>query len=103
MNLAAVIEGHPDDAVALVSRHEPTTYGALRQQVAELRGGFTRMGVQPGDRIAIVAANNWFFAVTYLGVLGVGAVAVPLNPGSPAAELERELRAVGARVVIGGP
>jgi long-chain acyl-CoA synthetase len=103
VNLAAVIEGHPDEAVALMSRHEPTTYGTLRQQVAELRGGLTRLGVQPGDRVAIVAANNWFFAVTYLGVLGVGAVAVPLNPGSPAAELERELRAVGARVVIGGP
>ena len=103
MNLAAVIEGHPDDAVALMSRHEPTTYGTLRAQVGELRGGLTRMGVEPGDRVAIVAANNWFFAVTYLAVLGVGAVAVPLNPGSPAAELERELRAVGARVVIGGP
>ena len=103
VNLAAVIEGHPDDAVALVSRHEPTTYGMLRQQVAELRGGFARMGVEPGDRVAVVAANNWFFAVTYLGVLGAGAVAVPLNPGSPAAELERELATIGAKVVIGGP
>ena len=103
MNLAAVIENHPADAVALVSRHEPTTFGTLRTQVAELRGGLARLGVEPGDRVAIVAANNWFFAVTYLAVLGVGAVAVPLNPGSPAAELERELKAVGARVVITGP
>lgn len=103
MNLAAVIEGHPDEAVALVSRGEPTTYGELRLQVAELRGGFTRLGVEPGDRVAIVAANNWFFAVSYLATLGVGAVAVPLNPASPGAELQRELSAVRARVAVVGP
>ncbi|HEX9968945.1 MAG TPA: AMP-binding protein, partial [Acidimicrobiales bacterium] len=103
MNLAAVIENHPADDVAIVSRGEPTTFGTLRTQVAELRGGFARLGVEPGDRVAMVAANNWVFVVSYLAVLGVGAVAVPLNPGSPAAELERELKAVGAKVVVGGP
>jgi len=103
LNLAAIIEGHPDDAVAIVSRGEPTTYGTLRTQVGELRGGLARLGVEPGDRIALVASNNWFFAVGYLAVLGVGAVAVPLNPTSPAAELEREIKEVGATVVLSGP
>jgi long-chain acyl-CoA synthetase len=102
VNLAAVIENHPADDVAIVSRGDPTTFGTLRTQVAELRGGFTRLGIEPGDRVAMVAANNWVFVVSYLAVLGSGAVAVPLNPGSPAAELERELKAVGAKVVIGG-
>jgi long-chain acyl-CoA synthetase len=103
VNLAAVIESHPADAVALVSRGQPTTYGELRDQVALLRGGLVRLGVQPGDRVALVTANNWFFAVSYLATLGVGAVAVPLNPASPAAELARELAAVGVRVVVVGP
>jgi long-chain acyl-CoA synthetase len=103
VNLAAIIEAHPDDAVALVSRGSPTTYGQLRTQVAELRGGLARLGVEPGDRVALAAANNWFFAVTYLATLGVGAVAVPLNPASPGAELERELAAVQAKVVVVGP
>ena len=103
MNLAAIIEAHPDDAVALVSRGAPTTYGELRAQAAELRGGLMRLGIEPGDRVALVVANNWFFAVTYLATLGVGAVAVPLNPASPGAELERELAAVRAKVVVVGP
>ena len=101
--MATIIEGHPDHAVALVSRGSATTYADLRRQVAELRGGLVRLGVEPGDRVAIVAANNWFFVVTYLAVLGVGAVAVPLNPSSPTAELRDELSAIGARFAFVGP
>ena len=41
--------------------------------------------------------------VSYLAVLGIGAVVVPLNPASPAPELERELAAVEIVAVIVGP
>lgn len=103
MNLASVIDPHPDDARALISRGKVTTYGELRRQVGELRYGLKSLGVEPGDRVALVAANNWFFVVGYLATIGVGAVAVPLNPGSPVAELARQLEAVGTSVAILGP
>jgi long-chain acyl-CoA synthetase len=103
VNLASIIEGHPDDAVALVSRGRSTTYGQLRQQVGGLRGGLAGLGLQPGDRVGIIAANNWYFVVSYLAVLGAGCVAVPVNPSSPVPEVTRELAAVGARAVIAGP
>jgi long-chain acyl-CoA synthetase len=102
MNLATVIEAHPDDGPAVVSRGQTTTYGELRRQVGELRGGLTRLGVTPGDRVAIASANNWLFVVSYLAVIGVGGVAVPLNPTSPSAELAAQLGAAGARVMIVG-
>ena len=103
MNLAAIIEPHPDDAVALISRGRSTTYGTLRSQVAGFRAGLASLGLEPGDRVGILCGNNWYFAVSYLSVLGAGLVAVPLNPLSPARELERELSAVGARAVIVAP
>ncbi len=103
VNLASIIDGHPDDALAFVSHRRRTTYGELRDQVARLRSGLLRLGVEPDDRVAILSANNWLFAVSYLAVLGVGAVAVPLNPASPAPEIEAELTAIGARVAIVGP
>ncbi len=103
MNLAAIIDPHPDDVVALVSRGKSTTYATLRDQVGRLRGGLHRLGVEPGDRVAIICANNWYFVVSYLATLGVGAVAVPLNPSSPAPELESELRHVESKVAIVGP
>jgi long-chain acyl-CoA synthetase len=103
VNLAAVIDRHPDEARALVSRGQVTTYGELRRQVGELRHGLHSLGIRPGDRVALVAANNWFFVVSYLAVVGTGAVAVPLNPGSPATELARQLAEIGAALVIAGP
>jgi long-chain acyl-CoA synthetase len=103
MNLASIVDPHPDDAVAVISRGHPTPYGLLRQQVAGLRGGLVGLGLDPGDRVGIVAANNWYFVVSYLAVLGAGCVAVPLNPSAPAPELQQELAAIGARAVIAGP
>jgi long-chain acyl-CoA synthetase len=103
VNLAAIIEPHPDDAVALISRGAPTTYGELREQVAALRGGLGGLGLGPGDRVALLCPNNPTFVVSYLAVTGIGAVVVPLNPLSPAPELERELAAVDTVAVIVGP
>ncbi len=103
MNLASIIDPHPDGATALISRGRRTDYGTLRSQVAGLRGGLIGAGVEPGDRIGIVCSNNRYFVVSYLAILGVGAVAVPLNPLSPARELERELAAVRARGLVVGP
>ncbi len=103
MNLASIIDPHPDDAVAVISRGKTTTYGALRQQVAALRGGLAGLGLEPGDRVGIVCANNWYFVVSYLATLGSGCVAVPMNPSAPTPELQHQLAAVGARVVIAGP
>ncbi len=103
MNLASIIDGHPAEAIALVSRGQSTDYGTLRDQVAGLRGGLADLGLEPGDRVAIIAGNNWYFVVAYLSVLGAGLVAVPLNPSNPAAALAHELREVAASAVIVSP
>ncbi len=103
MNLGRIIDGHDAADVALVSRGRSTTYGELRDVVARLRGGLAGLGLEPGDRVAIVAANNRIFVRCYLAILGAGCVAVPLNPSSPAKELQRELAAVGARALFVGP
>ncbi len=103
MNLANIINGHPPEHVAIISRNRATTYGTLVDQVAGLRGGLTELGVQQGDRVALIVGNSRFFVVSYLAIVGLGAVAVPLNPSSPAPELTRELITVGASTVIIGP
>ena len=103
MNLANIINGHPPEQVAIISRNRATTYGTLVDQVAGLRGGLTELGVQQGDRVALIVGNSRFFVVSYLAIVGLGAVAVPLNPSSPAPELTRELVTVGASTVIIGP
>jgi len=103
VNLAHIIDAHPADRVAIISRGRATTYGVLREQVDHVRGGLARLGVVSGDRVVLMCSNGRFFVDMYLAVLGLGAVAVPLNPASPAPELEREIATVGAKVVVVEP
>jgi long-chain acyl-CoA synthetase len=104
MNLAGILEGHPDDAVALIDAQDGVvTYGELRNRVAQLRAGLAEIGVERGDRVAIVLGNTPDFAYSLFAVLGLGAVAVACNPVSPEAELRRELESVAATVAIVGP
>ncbi len=103
MNLAHIIDPHPADKVAIISRGRPTTYGALREQVAHVRAGLANLGVGKGDRVALLCSNGRYFVDLYLAALGLGAVTVPLNPASPAPEIEREVRTVGAKVVVVEP
>jgi long-chain acyl-CoA synthetase len=103
VNLAAIIDPHPDEAVALVSRGKDTTYGELRRQVAGLRGGLVGLGLEPGDRIALAAGNNWYFVATYLAALSAGLVVVPVNPSCRPPELERYLSVTSAKALVLSP
>jgi long-chain acyl-CoA synthetase len=103
VNVARMIEPHPAEKVAIISRNRPTTYGELRDQVAHLRGGLASLGVGPGDRVAMLCANNRYFVISYLAITGLGAIAVPLNPVSPGPELTVELGVVEPVAAIVGP
>jgi len=100
VNLAHIIDGHDHESVALIWRNRVTTYGELGDQVARFRGGLAAAGVGVDDRVAIIVGNSPHFVIAYLATIGLGAVAVPLNPSSPGPELESELAVVGVRAVV---
>lgn len=103
MNVADIFDDHPADHVALISRGRETTYGSLRDQVDRLRGGLANLGVEEGDRVALLCSNARHFVISYFATLGLGAISVPLNPLSPALEIEQQIAEVGARLVIIDP
>ncbi|MDA2957099.1 MAG: AMP-binding protein [Actinomycetota bacterium] len=100
MNLASIVDGHEDSRPAIVSRGRVTDYGTLRSQVAGLRGSLVALGVGRNDRVALVCGNSRAFMVSYLATIGLGAIAVPLNPLAPAPELQRELEVVSPTLVV---
>jgi amino acid adenylation domain-containing protein len=69
----------------------------LSNQVARtLIGG----GVEPGDRVGILAPKSAAAVVAVFGVLKAGACYVPLDPKSPAGRLSSIMRDSGIRVVL---
>jgi long-chain acyl-CoA synthetase len=100
MNLSQIIEGHDGHSTALVSRGRSTTYQQLRDQVGSMRGALVRRGVQKGDVVVLLCGNSRYFVVSYLAAVGIGAIVTPLNPTSPAPEIENELHVVSPTVVV---
>ena len=99
MNLAEIVETHPGSATALRQGSASTTYGELRERSAALCSALSASGVGEADRVVLLLPTTPAFVAAYLAVLGTGAIAVPLNPTSPEAEIQAEARAV--RPVLG--
>jgi long-chain acyl-CoA synthetase len=102
VNLAHIIDQHEGTSIALICNGRSTTYGELRDRVDRFRGGLASVGVGKGDRVGLLLGNTPQFVVSYLATLGLGAVAVPLNPMSPGPEIARELSTVGAKAIVIG-
>jgi len=77
-------------------RYQPIGGGELRGQVARLARALVRLGVDPGDRVALLAENGPLWPVVDFAVLAVGGVTVAIHPGVPAAEAVRQVRESGA-------
>ena len=54
------------------------TYGQMAERIAYLHLLFERVGIQVGDRIAVMGKNNSNWVTTYLATITYGAVIVPI-------------------------
>lgn len=54
------------------------TYGQMAERIAYLHLLFERVGIQEGDRIAVMGKNNSNWVTTYLATVTYGAVIVPI-------------------------
>ncbi|WP_411720649.1 long-chain-fatty-acid--CoA ligase [Mycetocola sp.] len=79
---------------------ERTTYAELGDQIDRAAEGLRRLGVEKGDRVAIVLPNCPQHVVAFYAVLRLGAVVVEHNPLYTARELRHQFEDHGARVVI---
>jgi long-chain acyl-CoA synthetase len=77
-----------------------TTYTELGEQIARAAEGLRRLGVQAGDRVAIVLPNCPQHIVAFYAVLRLGAVVVEHNPLYTERELRHLFEDHAARVAI---
>jgi long-chain acyl-CoA synthetase len=77
--------------------------GELFDRATRLAGGFRRLGVEPGDRVVVVAANAPDVGITYQALWRCGAVATPVLFLLPPQELRHVLVDSEARAVVTTP
>ena len=76
------------------------TYEQLLRQAKKCGGALKSLGVKPGDRVAIVAADCPEFIAAFLGTLAVGSVAVPASTLMSPQEMLYVLEHCGARTAV---
>jgi acyl-CoA synthetase (AMP-forming)/AMP-acid ligase II len=86
--------------VAVIDGEQSFTFAQLYDRSARLVQGLRNLGLQDGDRVAIMADNSHVYMETYLGVPAGGLVLVPLNTRHAAPELRYALEDSGAKVLI---
>lgn len=95
----------PDNVAVEVQRTdhlERVTYRQLSDLAEAVAGWLCDQGVGAGDRCAILADNDARWCGVYLGMLRIGAVAVPLDTNYSAAQVQTVLAASGARLLVCG-
>src|SRR4051812_13588502 len=84
----------------LVDDRRRLNFAELLDRVDVVAGHLVSLGVEPGDRVVLLARNSLEWVVTFWAVARVGGVAVLGNAWWPAPEAQRAVQLVEARVVF---
>lgn len=79
---------------------EDVSWAHARALVEPLAAGLTALGVESGDRVAILARTRVDWILAHLAVLCAGATTVAVDPARPPEEVARRIDANAAVVVV---
>jgi long-chain acyl-CoA synthetase len=76
------------------------SYATLADEIAHVAHGLRARGVEPGEHVAIWAANGTDWIVAYFGIVTAGAIAVPLDHQSTAETLAPAIEHARPRLIL---
>ncbi|MGH2829229.1 MAG: long-chain-fatty-acid--CoA ligase [Actinomycetota bacterium] len=85
---------------ALLFQDRPVSYGELDAEIDRVAAGVATLGLQRGDRVAVLVHNVPQFVSAYYGVVRAGCVMVPLNTMLTGEEISYILADSEARMTI---
>jgi acyl-CoA synthetase (AMP-forming)/AMP-acid ligase II len=88
---------------AVVDGSLRTSWSAFADRVARVAGGLAALGLQPGDRVAILAVNHASFLELQYAVLWAGGVLVPVNYRLSSNEISYIVGAAAACMIVADP
>jgi acyl-CoA synthetase (AMP-forming)/AMP-acid ligase II len=90
---------HPH-RTAVIDGDRKLDYAQLHDRAMRLAGGLLKAGLEPGDRVALLAFNGHQFLEAFVGLPAAGLVLVPLNTRLAPAELQDIVVHSGARMLL---
>jgi len=91
------------DRVAVIHKDRKISYRELEEAAARCRGALAAHGIRAGDRVALVMSDSPEMVVAFLGIMSLGAIAVPCSTLLPPEGLAYVFKDSAARLVIVSP
>ena len=79
MNLFEVVFDHDLAAPAIHFGGRQISYGELRSTTSRMAHALTSLGIQRGDRVALLLHDSPEFVEAFIATCSLGAIAVPIN------------------------
>ncbi len=92
----------PESAAIRSPGKDPMNYGDLSRHLQSTARQLSRLGIKPGDRLAVVLPNGAEMATAFLAVSSICACA-PLNPNSPYDEFLFSLPDLNVKALVAFP
>jgi fatty-acyl-CoA synthase len=91
----------PDqEAAVVVEQNIRWTWRELRDRARAFGAGLLALGLEPGDRVGMLAPNRAEWLVAQFGTAYAGLILVNINPAYRTPELEYALNKVGCRALV---
>src|SRR5688500_15281154 len=97
---AEIFKPERDARVAVIFEQREITYSELRTLTLETAEKLNALNLGAGDRVAILLNDSPEFIASFVAVISLGAIAVPVNMALRKSEQTIILNDCGARVVI---
>jgi long-chain acyl-CoA synthetase len=88
------------DKTALIHNETRLTYSELNKLVNSFANKLKSLGIEKGDKVAIILPNIPEFVISYFAAQKIGAVAVTINIMSTVYELKYLLENSDSRIVV---
>ena len=88
------------DKTAIIFRDQRTSYAEFDARANQVANALIKLGIEPGDRVALYIHNLPLFMEAYYGILKAGGSVVPMNVLYKAGEVEYILKDSGARAIL---
>jgi benzoate-CoA ligase len=89
-----------DSRVAILYERREITYAALRDETVRVAERLNALNLKPGDRVAILLADSPEFIASFVAIISLGAIAVPINLALRREDQLFILKDCGARAAI---
>jgi long-chain acyl-CoA synthetase len=97
---ATILAAHGSGAALTAPGAPGVSYAGLAAAVREIAGGLAGLGIEPGDRVAILAGTRPEWTLADLGTLWAGATVVPIYHTSSPSECAYILQHAGVRAIF---